>query len=115
MKIDHEIMAGATLADDFSRSARRVLAVDVERYQAFLDGSDMTQAQKEEFLQALWSIMVSFVELGFGVHPLQEVCGKDEKSGPHLAKTAFDQVKSKEPQSDKPHTGNGRTASLEAE
>jgi hypothetical protein len=108
-------MAGANLADDFSRSARRILAVDIERYQAFLDGSDMTGAQKEEFLGALWSIMVSFVELGFGVHPLQEVCGKDEPRGPHLAKAAFDRVKSKEPESEKPRTGNGRKASLEAE
>jgi hypothetical protein len=53
------------------------LTVDVEKYQAFLDGADMTEAQKEEFLQALWSIIVSFVDLGFGVHPLQEVCGEN--------------------------------------
>jgi hypothetical protein len=115
VKHDHEIMAAAHLADDFSRSARRILAVDVERYQTFLDGSDMTGTQKEEFLQAMWAIMMSFVELGFGVHPLQEVCGKDEMSGPHLAKAAFDRVKSNEPESEKPRTGNGRKASLEAE
>ena len=47
------------------------LTVDVERYQAYLDGADMTEEQKEEFLQAFWSIIVSFVELGFGVHPVQ--------------------------------------------
>ena len=47
------------------------LTVDVEKYQAYLDGTDMTEEQKEEFLQALWSIIVSFVELGFGVHPVQ--------------------------------------------
>lgn len=54
------------------------LAVDVEKYQAYLDEADMTEEQKEEFLQALWSIIVSFVDLGFGVHPMQSVCGEDE-------------------------------------
>lgn len=57
-----------------------ILTVDVEKYQAFLDDADMTQAQKDEFLQALWSIIVSFVDLGFGVHPLQAACGEDENS-----------------------------------
>lgn len=51
--------------------SKPALTVDVEKYQSFLDGADMTEEQKEEFLQALWSIVVSFVELGFGVHPVQ--------------------------------------------
>lgn len=76
------------------------LTVDVEKYQAYLDGSDMTEAQKEEFLQALWSIIVSFVELGFGVHPLQEVCGKPPKIAPQGAKDAFNEVSSGEPEKD---------------
>lgn len=103
------------LTKSFGSSARSILAVDVKRYQSFLDQSGLSDEQKEEFLQALWSIIVTFVDLGFGVHPLQEVCGKDGKTGPQLAKTAFDQVKSREPESTKPRTGNGRTASLEAE
>jgi hypothetical protein len=74
------------------------LTVDVEKYQAYLDGSDMTEAQKEEFLQALWSIIVSFVELGFGVHPLQEVCGKTPEIEGHGAKAAFDGVSSEQPE-----------------
>lgn len=74
--------------------AKPTLTVDVERYQALLDDSDMTDAQKEEFLQALWLIVVSFVELGFGVHPLQEVCGKDAEIGSDSAKYAFDAVRS---------------------
>lgn len=101
-----------TMKDDFNKSERGdvldnvtvtpkpTLTVDVERYQAFLDGSDMTEAQKEEFLQALWSIIVSFVELGFGVHPLQEVCGKTPEIGARAAKDAFDAVSSEEPEND---------------
>lgn len=77
--------------------ARPTLTVDVERYQAYLDGADMTEAQKQEFLQALWMIVVSFVELGFGVHPLQDACGKPSQNGSESIKDAFDTVKCDEP------------------
>ena len=52
----------------------------------------MTDAQKEEFLQALWSIIVNFVELGFGVHPLQEVCGQNSRLCDLSASNAFNEV-----------------------
>lgn len=65
-----------TIFKAFSASARPTLTIDVERYQQYLDGSDLTPEQKEEFLKAAWSIVVTFVELGYGVHPLQEACGK---------------------------------------
>jgi hypothetical protein len=51
--------------DNAPAPKKPILTVDVEKYQAYLDGADMSEAQKEEFLQALWSIMVSFVDLGF--------------------------------------------------
>ena len=90
--------AGLDLQERFGASARPIVRVDVEKYQALLDGVDMTDAQKEEFLQALWSIIVSFVRLGFGVHPLQKVCGKTAKIGSQGAKDAFDAVSSGEPE-----------------
>ena len=65
------------LAVTFDASARRVLTVDVKKYEALLDDPSLSEAQKEEFLRAIWSVVVTFVELGFGVHPLQEVCGQD--------------------------------------
>lgn len=82
------------LADNFDASARPIVTVDVEKYQSWLDGSDFSDAQKEEFMQSLWSMVVSFVELGFGVHPLQEICGQDSFDGTVRPKQDFDQVKS---------------------
>jgi len=84
--------------DNGATHPKSTLTVDVEKYQAYLDGSGMTEAQKEEFLQAMWAIMVSFVELGFGVHPLQEVCGQTPEIGSQGAKAAFDAVSSEEPE-----------------
>ncbi len=51
----------------------KALTLDYELYEHYLEGSDLNKAQKHEFLDGLWSIIVSFVELGYGVHPLQQV------------------------------------------
>ncbi|MCC5987231.1 MAG: hypothetical protein JJT95_06065 [Pararhodobacter sp.] len=92
MKDEFKNSERGNVLDNATTDPKSTLTIDAEKYQAFLDGSDMTEAQKEEFLQALWSIIVSFVELGFGVHPLQEVCGKPTALGGEGAKDAFDGV-----------------------
>jgi len=48
------------------------LSIDWDLYLAHLEESDLSDAQKREFIQTLWSIVVSFVDLGFGTHPLQQ-------------------------------------------
>lgn len=48
------------------------LTIDYELYQKDLDNADLSHAEKQQFLDALWSIIVSFVDLGFGVHPVQQ-------------------------------------------
>ena len=80
--------------------SRNILAVDVERYQAYLDNQNLTDAQKEELLQALWSIMMFFVQIEYEVHPLQEVCGKPSAGGGEHAKDDFNEVSSEEPNLD---------------
>ncbi len=60
-----------------------VLSIDYEKYEHYLEDSNLTEAQKQEFLQALWNIIVNFVDLGFGVHPVQQAiaasCGKEQE------------------------------------
>lgn len=89
-------VAQGSLADSFDKSARPVLAVDIRKYQTLLDRSDLNEKQKEEFLRALWSIVVTFVELGFGVHPLQEVCGKSLNKTVYPGRNDSDKVELKE-------------------
>lgn len=48
------------------------LQFDAAAYIHFLDGCDWTEAQKLEFTEALWQIVCQFVDLGFGLHPVQE-------------------------------------------
>ncbi|MEE4538260.1 MAG: hypothetical protein V2J51_07195 [Erythrobacter sp.] len=56
--------------------ARKVVTVDVEKYQAWLDDPALSDEQKEQIVQSLWEIILAFVDLGFGVSPLQDACGQ---------------------------------------
>lgn len=53
----------AHAADDDAGPAS--LPFDPEDYRAEVNAFDLTEAQKQELLWTLWSIMRSFVELGF--------------------------------------------------
>ncbi|MBB4124091.1 hypothetical protein [Martelella radicis] len=64
----------------FNGAARPTVQVDVGLYQSYLDNTNMSQAQKEEFLQAMWSIILGFVDLGWEVHPVQEACGQNDET-----------------------------------
>ncbi|MEM1285720.1 MAG: hypothetical protein AAGH43_10060 [Pseudomonadota bacterium] len=59
--------AGAGEASKF-----QALTLDIELYQGCIDDPEMSVADKRELIETLWSIMVSFVDLGFGIHPLQQ-------------------------------------------
>ncbi len=60
-------------------NARPTVTFDYDLYARYLEDADLTEEQKHEFLQTLWNIIVDFVSLGFGVHPVQQAqntCGK---------------------------------------
>lgn len=88
---------GIVTSSEFNVAAKPRLEIDIQKYQAYLDGSGLTPTQKEDFLRALWSIMVAFVDLGFGVHPVQQACGQVEKSLDPPAQADSDGVNSAEP------------------
>lgn len=76
------------------------IAVDVEKYQSYLDDLALSDEQQEEVIRALWSLMVTFVELGFGVHPVQQACGKLEKELDPSGQTDSDRGNAKNAGSD---------------
>ena len=71
----------AVSASKNNQGETKRLEFDFEQYAHFLDNSDLEESQKPELLQAVWNIMSEFVMLGFGVHPLQQACGKDVLDG----------------------------------
>lgn len=74
------------------------LTIDYALYEKHLDECDLTDEQKQEFLETLWSVIVGFVDLGFGVHPLQQaapnVCGQEIDLTGFMASDVVSSVKS---------------------
>lgn len=50
----------------------RKVSVDLATYQSYLDETDLSEEDKRALIEVLWSIIASFVEMGFGVHPVQQ-------------------------------------------
>nr|WP_319514360.1 hypothetical protein [uncultured Cohaesibacter sp.] len=65
---DHDVM----LRDAFKDKTRPVLELDVAYFQTYLDDTDTPESQKQEFLAVLWNIMVTFVDMGFGIEATQQ-------------------------------------------
>tara|TARA_Y100000780_G_C13576761_1_gene375125 strand:+ start:565 stop:882 length:318 start_codon:yes stop_codon:yes gene_type:complete len=61
------------------------VGIDTSKYEALLADAEISDEDKRELIQALWSIVSSFVKLGFGVHPVQLAmrkrdCGQDSNT-----------------------------------
>lgn len=60
------------------------LTVDWKRYEEYLEDSSLSEAQKREFLQALWYIVSTFIDLGFGIEPVQQALAASATGTPAL-------------------------------
>ena len=92
-KADRQKTALQSLAHEGSNQDRPVLTIDYEKYAHFLEDSDLTEDQQQQFLETIWNIIVEFVSLGWGVHPLQQAqkpCGQLGDNSPKAALTAPD-------------------------
>jgi len=118
MKEETRTHQALSLSENFASTAQRTITVDVAKYDEYLRESDMSPEQKEEFLRAMLSIVMTFVELGFGVHPLQQVggpepCGQDNRGGDQGPKVALDRVRSKAIPKIEPKSRTGPEGRLE--
>lgn len=62
------------------QSETKRIEFDFDKYAQFLEDADLSESEKLELCKAVWNIMSEFVMLGFGVHPIQQACGKDNFS-----------------------------------
>lgn len=53
---------------------RPALSVDWDLYSSYLEESDASDEDKQALLETLFDIVLTFVDLGFRLHPLQQ-CG----------------------------------------
>ncbi|MBF9044970.1 hypothetical protein HKCCE4037_16630 [Rhodobacterales bacterium HKCCE4037] len=70
---------------EFSKKAGPTLTVDWQLYANFFDESDLTDAEKREVIETLWSIVVSFIDMGFEVRSPDAGCGQDADENPEVA------------------------------
>lgn len=92
-------------------AAPPALGIDYACYEQYLAESGWNDAQKKAFLDTLWSIIVAFVDLGFGVHPIQQVGGQPGDPMRIVAQNALDML---EP-SGTTRDGGGRDTAVSAE
>ncbi len=48
---------------------------NMEKYRKYVDHFDISEKQKVELIHTLWTIMESFADQAFGLHPAQQVEG----------------------------------------
>ncbi|WP_373354477.1 hypothetical protein [Pseudoroseicyclus sp. CXY001] len=65
------------------------IAFDWTTFGHHLEQSDLSEDQKREFIETLWSIILAFVDLGFGIAPQDRVV-KDGGQVLDLAKMLSD-------------------------
>ncbi|MCF6317102.1 MAG: hypothetical protein L3J30_12655 [Marinosulfonomonas sp.] len=76
---------------DKTRVSPPTLTIDWELYGKYLDESDLSDAEKRAFLETIWSIVVSAVDLGFGIHPVQQATGNICEQQVEIAKFIAEQ------------------------
>lgn len=70
---------------------------DAKEFAHYLEECDLTEDEKIEYLKVIWGIVLQFVDLGFGLHPIQQACGQDDEICLKSALTAPDSVYSDYP------------------
>lgn len=58
----------------FSRS----VGIDVEYYASIIDDPEVSEERKREIIEMLSMIIVQFIDIGFGVHPVQSAIAEKE-------------------------------------
>ena len=70
------------------------LSIDWGLYRRTLEDTELSDEDKEAFIEALWTIMVAFVDLGFRLNPLPEICGEIDPLAALAEKSVLDMVNS---------------------
>ena len=84
---------------------------DFEKYRAYLQQYDLTDAEKDQFILDVRTIMEAFVDQAFGTHPLQQCGGKlaANDSNPSALRVDFENHAGIHGDEPEPLKGSGKT------
>lgn len=63
-----------------SSTERPIVEFDYTRYAEMLGDTELADDDKRALIEALWSVITGFVEMGFGVHPVQQAMEESANS-----------------------------------
>lgn len=72
-----------------------LVQIDYEKHLHHLEQSNASDEEKLFYIRMLADILIGFVDLGFGVHPVQQaqnIGGKEEEISPETPPTAPDEL-----------------------
>lgn len=93
-----------------SPAVGNALHFDVELYRHYFEDSGLTELQQREMLEALWILVVGFVDMGFGIHPVQHVLDGRKKTLATDSTTGLDSSRTHKKQSNKAASAFARAA-----
>ncbi len=73
-ELNHGKVIDFVEARNLTQLSRRRLEIDLERYQTYIDDNELSEEEKADFVNALWTVIVAFVDLGYGVHGVCQRC-----------------------------------------
>lgn len=59
------------VTDSDQKKEFKTLTLDIDYYQSIIDDPGVSEARKRELIAIIGKIVVQFIDLGFGVHPVQ--------------------------------------------
>lgn len=71
---------GLLQPEDRAAASACAVSIDWALYGSYLEESNLSDDQKREFIETLWSIVLSFVDLGFSLDPNQGGCEQKSNS-----------------------------------
>lgn len=70
--MNDEAQTGSITAENPKEGQFPPLRFDPEAYIQYVKEADLTETEAHQLLEAVWLIMTSFVDLRFGIHPVQQ-------------------------------------------
>lgn len=70
-KPERKLSSKNTLHNIKSGADKPTLGVDVDYYQSIIDDPDVSESRKRELIEIVGAIIMNFIDIGFGVHPIQ--------------------------------------------
>ena len=66
------------------------MPADLEKYRHYVEGFDLSEAEKTELIHTVWAIMESFVDRAFGLDPVQNLSAGPACADSNLANDNVD-------------------------